>query len=176
MDIRINIESEIFTPEGISTIERKRKAIYVCETCIGQRVKDVNYFLEIDDNPIAEAVSEITVYNWLNWPVAAFYQHDELLVPEGGSQYFGIYHQSDPLGIYPRFPYICNAISAAQTTIVGVIADNGEVIYSRYRHDMRESEDKSVWIDGGRDYTRYNGSATLVDLNIHEGILEISHF
>ena len=35
-----------------------------------------------------------------------------------------------------------------------VVAANGDVIYSRYRHDYRHSPDGSVWIDGGRDYTR----------------------
>ncbi len=150
-EFQITIESEIFKPSGIDLIMARRKAIYVCETCIAPSG------------------------NWLNYPVAVFYQPDVSLVPEGGSQYFGMYFKALDLAL-PPIGYICNAISATKKPIVGVVADNGEIIYSRYRHDMRFSSDKSVWIDGGRDYTRYNGSATLVDLSIHEGVLEVSRF
>ena len=148
---KVAIESEIFKPEGIQIIQDKRKAIYVCETCIAPSG------------------------NWLNYPVAVFYQPDVSLVPEGGSQYFGMYVRTMEIGLPPK-AYICNAISAVDTPIVGVVAEDGEIIYSHYRHDMRFSTDKSVWIDGGRDYTRYDGSATLIDLCIHEGRLEVCRF
>lgn len=65
---------------------------------------------------------------------------------------------------------ITNAITATETTITGIKAQNGEIIYSRYRHDYRESADGSVFIDGGRDYTRH-GDGELVELKIINGEL-----
>jgi hypothetical protein len=50
---------------------------------------------------------------------------------------------------------ITNAISAFEHPMLGVVADDGEVIVSGYRHDYRRSKDGTVFIDGGRDYTRY---------------------
>lgn len=50
-----------------------------------------------------------------------------------------------------------------------------EVIYSRYRHDFREHN--GVYIDGGRDYTRYGGKrideAIPVKLKVNKDKLEI---
>ena len=152
MDTNINKESEIFKPQGIDTIMKKYKALYVCETCIGA------------------PANKPGMWNWLNWPCAIFYQSDEALVPEGGSQYFGVYHRTMDLALPPT-AYICNAISVTKENIVGIVADNGEIIYSRYRHDYRVSSDKSVWIDGGRDYTRYSGKGNLIDLHIEDGVL-----
>ncbi len=65
---------------------------------------------------------------------------------------------------------ITNAITATETIITGIKAQNGEIIYSRYRHDYRESKDGSVFIDGGRDYTRHSGGE-LVELKIINGEL-----
>ena len=44
-------------------------------------------------------------------------------------------------------------------------AKNGDIIYSQYRHDYVKSEDDSVFIDGGRDYTR-SGGGKFVTLRI----------
>jgi hypothetical protein len=62
---------------------------------------------------------------------------------------------------------ICDAITATQEDIWGVVANDGEVIYSRYRHDYRTSKDGSVMIDGGRDYTKtgFNTDKWREDLN-----------
>lgn len=38
------------------------------------------------------------------------------------------------------------------------VKSTNEILYSRSRHDFRESSDKSVFIDGGRDYSRIGGS------------------
>lgn len=151
----ITIIPELFTIGGLLIIEEKYQAKYVCETCIGVSAKEPG------------------MWNWKNWPVAVFYQPDLALVPEDGSQYFGMYFKRH-LPDSPLTAYICNASSAAQTNIVGILADDGEVIYSHYRHDFRTSKDKSVWIDGGRDYTRYDGKSTLIDLRIKEGELVIN--
>jgi hypothetical protein len=56
---------------------------------------------------------------------------------------------------YQPNPDITNAISVTEQPMLGVIANDGEVVVSRYRHDYRRSNDGSVFIDGGRDYTKY---------------------
>lgn len=144
--------SERFSPEQLAKIEAHYEATYVCETCV-QSTKGV----------------------WINTSVSVFYQPDPAKVPEGGSQWFGLYFRQEFLpdldGSYKLF--IVNAISAVENDIVGVKADNGDVIYSRYRHDYRHSPDKSVWIDGGRDYTRHGGMGEFVTLRIVEDKLII---
>lgn len=69
--------------------------------------------------------------------------------PDSGSRYFGLYYH--PMN---NQLYICNAADIENQEITAVIADNGDIIYSRHRHDYRVSDDKSVWIDGGRSYVR----------------------
>lgn len=69
--------------------------------------------------------------------------------PDSGSRYFGIY-----TGGRARELFITNGAFIEDQEISAVIADNGDIIYSRYRHDYRVSDDNSVWIDGGRSYTR----------------------
>jgi hypothetical protein len=66
-------------------------------------------------------------------------------------------------------------LSATEKTITGVKADNGDVIYSRYRHDYRTSQDESVFIDGGRDYlkTGLYEDDRFVKLNVVKDKLEI---
>jgi hypothetical protein len=82
--------------------------------------------------------------NWGNFPAAIFYTpkaHPE------GSNYFAMYFSHGHL-------MIADGFSATEKHIVGVEAFNGDIIYSRYRHDYRTSPDGSVFIDGGRDYLR----------------------
>ena len=101
--------SEIFGPTNIATIERDKSAIYVCDTCL--RNSD----------------------GWVNDSVAIFYQPDVNLVPEGGSQYFGLYYRrryGEEDG-RDTVLMITNAISAVEEPITGVVAKNGDVIYSR---------------------------------------------
>lgn len=125
--MRILTKSEQFSIAAIHKIEKHYSAKYVCETCIKRRD------------------------GWMNAAVAVFYQSDPANVPEGGTQWFGLY--LTPAGTL----MICNAISAVENDIEGIVAENGDVIYSRFRHDMRRSPDGTVWIDGGRDYTRHGG-------------------
>jgi len=144
--MNILTESERFSPEELVRVEANYSAKYVCETCV--KGKD----------------------GWVNNSVSIFYQPDPTKVPEGGSQWFGIFwqamHPHDPES--PKGLMICNAITAVETDITGIVADNGDVIYSRYRHDYRWSPDKSVMIDGGRDYDRHNMGGELVTLRIVE--------
>lgn len=139
-------QSELFTENGIEKIEELRSATYVCETCV--RVSP--------DGP------------WADQPVALFYGSEPH--PVSNSRYFGIYiNQNDKI-------FITNGQSAVDEPITGVIADNGDIIYSRYRHDFRRSPDGSVFIDGGRDY--YRGSILQEDryvkLVIEDGELKVS--
>jgi hypothetical protein len=91
------------------------------------------------------------------------------LVPEGGSQWFGLFFRQDFYGEdAPPTLCIVNAISAVEQDIDGIVAENGDVIYSQYRHDYRWSPDQSVMIDGGRDYTRNNGGGPIITLRIIE--------
>jgi len=103
---------------------------------------------------------------WANFPAAIFYT--EQAHPQG-SNYFGLYLDEN------NVPMITNGISATEKPIVGVRADNGDIIYSRYRHDYRVSPDKTVWIDGGRDYLRTGLSekTNLVNLKVVGDHLEV---
>ena len=84
---------------------------------------------------------------WSEFPVAIFYQPN----PDtslGHTNYFGIVRlDSDHINIM-------KGDSAFEDPITGIIADDGEIIFSRYRHNFVTSSDKSVWVDGGRDYCR----------------------
>jgi len=132
--MNILTEPELFPPEVVRRMEDHYQALYVCETCLKGGG------------------------GWINSPVAIFYQDDDAMVPEGGSNYFGMYMRDGHL-------MICNAISALEP-IEGIVAENGDVIYSHYRHDYRVSPDESVWIDGGRDYVRTGGLFKFVELQI----------
>jgi len=142
--MKILTESERFSSEELAKIEAHYEAKYVCETCLKHR-----------DG------------GWVNSPVSIFYQHDPSKVPEGGSAWFGLFYRQDimdPDG--PHRLFIVNAISAVEQDIDGIVAKNGDVIYSRYRHDYRVSPDESVMIDGGRDYTKNNMGGPIVTLRI----------
>lgn len=150
--MNILCESERFSPKQLEKIEAHYAASYVCETCLKARGG-----------------------GWINSFVSVFYQSDLSKVPEGGSQWFGLFFKSVSLiEDIPRQLHIANAISAVENDIEGIIAKNGDVIYSRYRHDYRWSPDLSVMIDGGRDYTRTSACPNgMVTLRIVEGELTI---
>ena len=94
--------------------------------------------------------------DWSDFPAAIFFT--EVSHPEG-SNWFGIWNNA---GRY----MISNAISAVEEPFFGALADNGDVIYSRHRNDFRVSEDRTVFIDGGRDHTRYDLSHPLMKLKV----------
>ena len=75
--------------------------------------------------------------------------------PVSGSRYFAIYYDTN------REMMITNGAFIEDQNFVAVMSDDGEIIYSRYRHDMRYSKDGYVFIDGGRDYHRTNAVITL---------------
>lgn len=91
---------------------------------------------------VCETCIKVNGY-WRNEPSMIFYSEEAH--PEG-SNYFAISEQNGAI-------VISDGISATEP-FVGIVADNGEIIYSRFRHDYRTSSDQSVSIDGGRDYTK----------------------
>jgi len=101
---------------------------------------------------------------WDNVPVAVFYT---TVAHPQGSNYFGVYKT------YQGIVMIANAISATEP-FQGVAID-GEIFYSRYRHDFREH--RGVFVDGGRDYIKWGGQrvqdAKIVNLKVVDNHLEV---
>jgi hypothetical protein len=82
---------------------------------------------------------------WTDIPISVFWHPN----PKPGNQhYFGYYLEGGNA-------FFCDAMSVLGDWY-GAQAANGEIIFSRYRHDYRASEDETVSVDGGRDYTRTN--------------------
>lgn len=87
--------------------------------------------------------------------------------PVSNSRYFGLYYTPED-----NILMITDGSFVETQTFYGAVANNGDVIYSRYRHDYRSSPDDSVFIDGGRAYTRTN-TKNIVSLKVTDGILKI---
>jgi hypothetical protein len=81
---------------------------------------------------------------------------------EGYSNYFGLIIQGGTT-------YITSGASGVEGIISCVQADDGEIIYSRYRHDYRVSTDKSVFIDGGRDYVKGGAHGKYFAMKVVDG-------
>lgn len=88
-----------------------------------------------------------TTGSWGEDPVSIFYQPNPPK-PEF-SNYLGVFRRGGAT-------YLTNGLSAFEQPIDGVISSNGEVVYSRYRHDFRSCDNGNTWVDGGRDYVRTN--------------------
>lgn len=86
--------------------------------------------------------------------------------PDSGSRYFGLYYSGIDQNLM-----ITNGAFIENQEISGVEAHNGDVIYSRHRHDYRRSPDDSVFVDGGRAYLRTNGTQ-IVSLKVENGELK----
>lgn len=108
--------------------------------------------------------------NWIDTPFAIFYQPNPNF-SLNHTNYFAI-----KVNYLTGQMIITKGDSAFSIAIPGLIANNGEIIYSRYKHDYVTSTDKSVWIDGGRDYCRFNGGLDkIVKLIIKADKLVIQH-
>ncbi len=90
---------------------------------------------------------------WSEEPAAVFYQPTPD-VSLGHTHYFGLFERG---GIM----YITKGDSAFEEPIVGIVGVDGEVVYSRYRHDFRALKSLDQFIDGGRDYCRRGGSGQM---------------
>jgi hypothetical protein len=102
--------------------------------------------------------------NWRNAPSAIFYQ--ETPPQPEYSNYFAVSYSEHQL-------VISDGKSFNSNPIFGVVANDGQVIYSAYRHDYVESDDGSVMIDGGRDYLRCTSDSKLVELIIDKDQIKI---
>lgn len=96
--------------------------------------------------------------------VSIFYQEE----PYQGSHYFALYYpilvdgNEGPL-------MITNGSWIEEVTLNGLQANNGDIIYSHHRHDMRTSPDGSCWIDGGRAYVRRGEGGIPVSIEFKDG-------
>lgn len=99
-----------------------------------------------------------------NHLISIFYA--DVTHPVSGSRYFGLYYNQD------KILMIIDGSFAEGQTFDAVEADNGEIIFSRYRHDYRQSGDGSVFIDGGRDYTRTSVMGGIIKLGVKDGKLQ----
>jgi hypothetical protein len=108
---------------------------------------------------------------WTERPAHVFWQ-EKPEKPEY-SHYFGLFsgvrHGSDGDSVTV---YICDGRSVAEGDWDGMMADDGEIIFSRYRHDYRTSRDGSAMVDGGRDYFKCRGAAP-VKLRVVRDKMEI---
>ena len=84
---------------------------------------------------------------WANFPAAFFYTKKKH--PEG-SNYFALYFDEQ------GHIMITNGLSSLDGVTFRGIEAEGEVAYSRYRHDFVTHKNGS-FIDGGRNYTRLGG-------------------
>jgi hypothetical protein len=131
-----------FSPENIAIIEKTRNAKWVIDT----------------EKP-----------EHSNLVVSIFYQEEAY--PETGSHYFGLY-KTPKAGPTPETAWqlmITDGAWIEDLKIDTVEAANGDVIFSRYRHDYRTSPDGSVFIDGGRAYTRSPLGVHVNPLTIKKG-------
>lgn len=80
--------------------------------------------------------------------IAVFYQ--EVPHPQG-SNWMGMFHANDQW-------FIINAEKSSRLPIKAYVADDGQVLFSKHRHDFRRSNDGSITVDGGREYTRLLGN------------------
>lgn len=130
--MKANIERKTQVPIYIDQVEKKYKSTFIGDFSI--------------KNPDGQ---------WAGSPVAVFYQpNPPELSPEGRpcSNYFGLY--VDP--ILDRL-MICDATTATEADIVGVIDKDGFFRYSSYTHDFVEVEladGTKGFLDGGNDYLR----------------------
>lgn len=117
----------VLTDSNIKTVEEMYKARFICETSTKLKNGD-----------------------WANQPVALFYT--ETPHPDG-SNWFILYYRTD-LTTNEEKIFIADGKPATEEPLQGYFAANGDIVYSVYRHHMHVSPDKSIAIDGGRDYNK----------------------
>lgn len=98
---------------------------------------------------VCEVAVKLRNGGWSDNPSAIFWQ--ETPPDPTYSNYFGLFCSGDKI-------FITSGQSAVENDLTGIVAANGDIVYSAYRHDFRYSPDNSVWIDGGRDYIRHGGA------------------
>ncbi len=105
---------------------------------------------------VFESQLKLKSEQWSDFSAAVFYTEQP---HPRGSNWFGIWNDDGRL-------MISNAISAVEEPFFGAVAENGDVIYSRRIDDLRESDDKSVFVDGGRAHFRHDLEHEIVKLRV----------
>jgi hypothetical protein len=82
--------------------------------------------------------------------------------PEFGNRYFAVLFQYDKL-------YVANADRIEDFTFGMVENDDGDLEYSRSRHDYKEFKNGNS-IDGGRDYIRSSGNVKV--FVVRDGVMK----
>ena len=127
--MKVNTACSFLNKKQIKTLETTKNMKYVFESCI----KD-------------------SKGNWINTPMAIFYQKE---AHPAGSNYAAIFVELDH-DTHGVNLFIADGISAVEGVVYKGIEAEGEVVYSRFRHDYR-SVKNGAFVDGGRDYFRYGG-------------------
>jgi hypothetical protein len=83
----------------------------------------------------------------LNDPMLIFWS--DIPHPQG-SNWMALFYYNDW--------FVRDGITASQLPIECVVSNDKQVLFSKSRHDFRSSNDGSVSVDGGRDYTRVLGN------------------
>jgi hypothetical protein len=140
----------------------------------------------IDINAVEEKYNAIFVgdfclkskkFGWVNAPAAIFYQ--KVIPVVGYTHYFALFESEGKLLITAGESAITDPISAIR-------AADGEIIYSKYRHDNVTSKDGSCNIDGGREYCHWSATKGTqhvqlrvvkdkVEVHINEALDQPSH-
>lgn len=128
--MKIRNECSFIKPNMIEALEKEYNAKYLLES----------------DLLGTDKFSGVTF--WANTPAAFFYT--EKAHPRG-SNYFALYFKGDSLMITDGLPSI-------KDVVFNGLEAEGEVFYSRYRHDFRYAKN-NAFVDGGRDYFRYGGDS-----------------
>lgn len=123
--------AQLLVPVNISVVEKKKNAKFICETCI-----------------------RTSNGNWSDEPVQLYWQENPPI--EGYSNYFAIFVRRNLMSGDPQV-FITSGESAVKEPI-SAIRHNGQIGFSRCRHDYRWVGGQEVAIDGGRDYTRIIGT------------------
>lgn len=101
---------------------------------------------------------------YTDFPVAIYYQPNPD-IEKGHKEYFGLFLRDDRM-------YITDGTKAFLEPFIAV-KDENNVYISCYRHHFNSNEDNSVFIDGGRDYTRYTLDNELVEVIVEKGEFKI---
>ncbi len=121
------IRGSQFDDKTLAELEKHYNAKFVCDTCLVD-VKGTKG----------------------NFAASVFYTEEAH--PEG-SNYLALYYKyalGENLGLF-----VADGICVLDQIFEGIVADNGDVVYSRYRHDFVTSPDGSVSADGGQEYGRF---------------------
>ena len=102
--------------------------------------------------------------NWSDFSAAVFY--NEIPHPKG-SNWFGIWRDGSKY-------MISDAISAVEEPFFGLLADDGDVVYSRHPQDDNMRDNGEFFIGGGRCKTAYDLTHHVVKLMVYRDTVVIA--